>query len=271
MAQPIKHTLKRIVFFTVIVCFSSACQKPIVKIDDFARKAGFTKSTLMGQPFEHVIYTRNTQADTQNLNIYIEGDGSPWQRGSVIADDPTPKQPLLLHLMAQDTSKALYLGRPCYFGLSRQAACTRDDWTFDRYSPKIIKSMVHAANTYISDYQIKDITLIGHSGGGALAVLMADKIPGVNKVITIAANLDTTRWTKYHGYLPLEGSLNPMKEANLFNREHIHYAGSKDTAVPVEIIAAFVKKHGGTLKVIPEFTHHCCWQTIWPEVLAESH
>ena len=246
----------------------AACQNAPQRIDKIAEDSGLTKTILNGDPFKHVVYQK-TGKNSGVLHIYIDGDGSPWRNGQFIADDPTPRQPLALALMAQDSSPSIYLGRPCYFGLSNQANCESKYWTSDRYSSIVVVSMASAANSYIQSRKFSRVVLIGHSGGGTLAVLLADKIQKVTQVITIAANLDTLQWTRYHHYLPLAGSLNPYNDAKLADIDHTHYVGDEDKVISKELAIDFVNKHGGLLRVIKGFTHHCCWKKRWPIILAD--
>jgi pimeloyl-ACP methyl ester carboxylesterase len=67
--------------------------------------------------------------------------------------------------------------------------------------------MARALEGLVGDNNL--VLLIGHSGG-ALAILLAARVPQVVAVVTIAGNLDTDVWTKLHGYLRLQGSLNPI-------------------------------------------------------------
>ena len=52
---------------------------------------------------------------------------------------------------------------------------------------------------------MREVTFVGYSGGGVLAVLIAERLDNVAGVITVGANLDTDAWTEHHGYLPLTG------------------------------------------------------------------
>jgi pimeloyl-ACP methyl ester carboxylesterase len=53
------------------------------------------------------------------------------------------------------------------------------------------------------------LTLVGYSGGGTIAVLLAARRSDVAEVITVAANLDVGYWTQRDGLSPLTGSLDP--------------------------------------------------------------
>ena len=66
--------------------------------------------------------------------------------------------------------------------------------------------MVAALRSFLSVHPYPHVVLIGYSGGGTLAWLMASRIPETTRVVTIAANLDIDEWTRIHGDSPLSGS-----------------------------------------------------------------
>ena len=59
----------------------------------------------------------------EHLFVYVEGDGTPWIREHRLSIDPTPVNPVLLRLMLPASHAAIYLGRPCYFGLATSPGC----------------------------------------------------------------------------------------------------------------------------------------------------
>src|SRR5690606_28769375 len=100
--------------------------------------------------FAHLLIPRNINPSSDVLNVYIEGDGTPWIKNRYIAKDPSPQNPLALHLMMQDTQNSLYLGRPCYFAryesedFRTNTSCRPTLWTSARYSASVVESMVAA-------------------------------------------------------------------------------------------------------------------------------
>lgn len=247
----------------------AGCTSLPERLDREARAHGLEHLVIRGDPFRHVVYERPGPAATQGLHVYIEGDGRPWRFGTFVADDPTPREPLALRLMAEDPAPALYLGRPCYFGLHADEACSARFWTSARYAPLVVSSMAAALERLLAERGHPDVVLVGYSGGGVLAVLLADRVPGVCRVVTVAANLDTARWTDRHGYLPLRESLNPMHAARMGGVEHTHFGGADDTNVSPDSIRAFANRHGGRHRIVAGFDHRCCWRRRWPGLLYE--
>lgn len=249
---------------------AAACSAPQARIDGLALRAGLAREVVQGSAFRHVLYRPRAARGGSELHVYIEGDGSPYVDRYTIAADPTPRNPVALELMSLDPAPVLYLGRPCYFGLARDASCNPSYWTQKRFSPEVIESLASVLAAEIARAGIKRVTLIGYSGGGAVALLLSDRPPAVDRVVTVAGNLDVGAWTRWHGYSPLVGSLDPMTDAQCRNDvAKIHYAGERDHNIPAAMIEAAAARLGGRVVIVRGFTHACCWTRIWPDVLHE--
>lgn len=250
----------------------SGCASPTERIDRTAAESGFTRHNVSGNRFDHLVMTRNLDglAAGGRLHVYIEGDGSAWIANRWIAQDPTPLHPVALDLMRIDPGPVLYLGRPCYFQLQRN--CIPALWAADRYSETVVEAMAEALNAFLDTADLTgSIALIGYSGGGTLAMLLASRIAAVDALITVASNLDVDRWTKYHGYSALTGSLNPATQAPLPERiKQVHLLGGMDKNVPPKIVEdALDRQLHATLLRYPDYSHDCCWPEVWPEVLGK--
>ncbi len=256
----------------VILCIPfislCSCTSPEIRFSQQAEQYHFEKKIVGGTLFRHRIYIKPS-VNHAILHIYLDGDGSAWVNHRWISSNPTPRNHLLLRLMRQDKNTSLYIGRPCYFGLSQSPQCTSKLWTSHRYSPTVIDSMVVVIDKMIKHYQARHIILIGYSGGGALAVLIAEKLPNIKGIITIAANLDIKAWADDHGYSPLTGSLNPINQQPLAkNIFQLHLAGRKDNNIKIKHIKSYAQKQYLTqVRVFDDYDHHCCWEKIWPSIL----
>jgi pimeloyl-ACP methyl ester carboxylesterase len=206
-----------------------------------------------------------------SVNVYIGSDGTPWNF-DVAADDPTPRNPLTLRLMVQDPQPAILVGRPCYHGLSDSHECNQAIWTSARYSRTVVESMALAIQEYVARDSFNSITLIGYSGGGTLAALIAGELDQVNTLITVAANLDTDAWTRYHRYEPLFESLNPAEEPPLSESiTQVHYFGALDKNVPMSTTDRFfLVNSSAERREIADFDHVCCWTEIWQTILPNA-
>jgi hypothetical protein len=259
--------------FISIVCFLglAGCATPSERFATAAANFGFYGFLLNSGIFDHQLYT-NAKA-TQGINegvlhVYLDGDGTPWENHQWIADDPTSRNTMILELMRQDKAAAIFLGRPCYQGLNKTFACHYKYWTSHRYSKEVVGSMVQVLRLWLNKHSFKQVVLIGYSGGGTLAVLMAPYVPEVKTIVTLAANLDVEAWSRYHGYSPLAESLNPACIAINANLRQIHIAGLVDNIVPAQIIKSYADKQGNALYLpYAHFDHHCCWAKEWASIL----
>lgn len=248
------------------------CATPSQRFAETAQQYGFTETTLQTPYFLHKIYANRqvTAGDQPVLHVYLDGDGTPLAGQNEPTQDPTARQPLILSLMAQDTHAAILLGRPCYYGLSASKACESSLWTDRRYAPEIVGSLLEALNGFVGLHPFKKVVLIGYSGGGALAVLMAEKFPTVQAVVTVAANLDIDGWARHHRHGLLTGSLNPNLQPPL-NKSitQLHLAGGKDENVPPYIIKNYVDNQQSIAKylIYKDYAHQCCWAEAWGEIL----
>ena len=250
-----------------LIGLQSGCATPEDRIGAFATDHGWTTKTLAGNGFRHVVIFNGLHGD--GLHVYIEGDGSPFLDRWTVAPDPTPRRPVMLALMALDPAPSVYVGRPCYLGLARDPPCTPADWTVHRYSERVTASMTGMIEQLRADQGAASIEIYGHSGGGTLAVLIAHRLPGVARVVTLAGNLDTDAWTRYHGYAPLAGSLNPVRQGKLPGSVlQLHLAGSADRTVPAWLIVGAAPLLGSANAVVlPGVTHTVGWNEHWPAVL----
>ncbi len=245
-----------------------ACSGPSQRIDELAHQQGYHRTVAEGAGFMHIAYIKGDLAGVDIVHVYLGGDGTPWTDRRRISRDPTPRNPLMLRLMGLDPSPGIYLGRPCYHGLNLSPPCTAALWTGHRYSRQVVDSMTAALERLVGTE--KALVLLGYSGGGTLAMLLAERLPNVRGVVTVAANLDIDAWTRLHGYTPLRGSLNPALRPPLARHIHqLHIAGGRDRRVPAEIIRPVaLRQHDARFLVLEEQDHKCCWGEAWPALLA---
>lgn len=258
---------------TTLLC---ACINAARDTDSVAKELGFHRDIVVGKGFRHVVYDNSAllaagTAHVATLHIYIEGDGTPYARPDTPATDPTPRNPVMLRLMALDPSPSIYIGRPCYFASVHDEGCAASLWTRRRYGPEVLDSMEAAMRVAIVRVDASHAQIFGFSGGGTLAVLLAERLAMVTHVVTIGANLDVTAWCDLHGYSHLAG-FNPVEQhAARTDLDFLHFVGERDTNSPPWLVEAAARARGGEpVRVIKDFDHGCCWQRIWSDVLKDT-
>lgn len=223
------------------------------------------------EPLPAVGWTRG-QADL--IHIYIEGDGVAYSTPTTPSLDPTPVTPTALLLARVDDAAAVaYIGRPCQYVSGD--TCTNKSWTSGRFSEATLQTENSLVNAAKKSARAKRVVLIGFSGGGAVAALLAERRTDVAALITVCGNLDHAVWTAMHNITPLYGSLNPTEHVKqLSSLPQVHFLGAADTNINTKVTNSFVAKLGpdapATVHIVPELAHGGeDWAKAWPELLHE--
>ena len=239
-----------------------------------AAEQGWRSELIEAQPFT-LFTARRYTGNSPVLTVYIEGDGRSWQDPYTPSDDPTPERPVGLRLALADVSASvLYLARPCqYRDLARSPGCDVRYWTTHRLAPPVIASLSNAIDRAKVASRSTSVELIGYSGGGAAAVLVAARRQDVVRLVTIAANLDLALWARLARVRPLSGSIDPALDARATAHiPQLHLAGADDEIVPPAVIRSYLAKGGlgdAAMSEIPGFDHECCWHRAWAPRIAD--
>ncbi|MBI9113321.1 alpha/beta hydrolase [Maridesulfovibrio ferrireducens] len=262
------------------VFFCSAClfhDNPLNTALKIGNNNGFEYLQISSSQFEQVVFLK-TGPQIDNLMIYIEGDGSAWARRYKPSNNPSPHNPLALRLASLDPYPSIaYIARPCqYTGGINARGCDVSYWTSHRFSDEVVNSTSEIISKLKEMTGAKKIDLVGYSGGGAVAILIAMRRTDVASVRTVAGNLDHIKWTQLHGVSPLEGSLNPTDQISVKCKiPQLHYVGSNDNIIPIQIAESYCQKAGNNgliqLKVIQGCTHSKGWANIWTSLCADFY
>jgi len=225
------------------------------------------------------IYRKENFSSTNHLRIYIESDGANWLFQTFPPNSPTPNRAFSASLAAQDNSSHIsYISRPCQFINPKVSIpCPSDFWQKGRFSHDAIQIVSDAIDVLKFKLGVAPATsteLIGYSGGGVMATLLAAKRTDVACLVTIAAPLDLDTWTRLHQVASLDHSiklpqLSLVEKSRLQTISQFHFYGTLDTNVPFQSTIRVQGMLGKKTKwlQIDGFDHQNDWVLAWPELL----
>ena len=246
----------------------TACQSPLQQLDELAQQHGRRLDTVSGQTFPLLIGEPINPIFSSRIRVYLEGDGRAWATRTQPSLDPSPHDLLVARIAFSDPLESIYLARPCQFVSSE--ACTTALWTDRRYSAEVLASLDQALDAIRQRYHNKDFELIGYSGGGALALLLAATRDDVAQVQTLAGNLSPRYWAQLQQLTPLSGSLEPLDfRERLARLPQRHLLGHADRVIPDEVLQHYQQALGAascmTALRLQGVSHAEGWETAWHE------
>ncbi len=212
---------------------------------------------------------RPAKNNNKTLHVYIEGDGLAWLTRNRQSNNPTPSDSVTRNLVKHDTSNAavLYLARPCQYQSEEEIKlCNPKFWATHRLAPQVINSLSEAIDQAKKKTGSYDVSLVGFSGGGGAAVLVAAQRDDVRFLGTVAGLLDHKSWTKKQNITPLHGSLNPVDVISKIQTiPQRHLRGTKDPIVIPAAQEQFCKKirQKNACIEIQNFKHNDKWHNVW--------
>jgi len=240
---------------------------------EIAGAAGMSEQVMKAGLFNLTTWQR-VQQQGAVADVYIEGDGLAWLDKHRKSLNPTPPDPLALHLAAADKSpNVIYFARPCqYTGWNGEGSCPSLYWTTGMAAPEVLAAYDQALNELKARYQLTGFNLIGYSGGAAIAVLVAAKRPDVLSIRTVAGNTDYAAFSALHDVTPIKDSVDPVAAAAaVANIPQLHFVGGEDKVVPFDIFEAWKQASGNSAcvhsTVIPGNTHSQGWSENWASYL----
>jgi pimeloyl-ACP methyl ester carboxylesterase len=214
----------------------------------------------------------NTLART--LTIVIESDGARWRSWNSPPKNPTPAKSVAVAITMTEARFGItaYLGRPCQYKFDNfESLCPVYLWTDKRFGNEAVDQMDEAVSELVRRVGAERINLIGHSGGGVIAVLLAARRGDVACIVTIAAPLQLRRWTQIMEVDHLHESLDPSD--HLLMVSHIpqsHFIGSSDRVVPVGVFDVGSQPSIFPVVVLNGFTHIRPWAAQWEMIRSRS-
>lgn len=209
-----------------------------------------------------VVLPKRTQSN--RLRVYIEGDGKAWATRSQPSTDPTPTIPLVSRLAAGDPTPAAYIARPCQYVMNGR--CNYSVWTDRRFSNEAIESISIALDQVKVMMGVSRLELVGYSGGGTVALLLAARRSDVVSVQTLAGNLSPAGWVQFHRLSPLTEAIEPSsytEKLRLIPQRHL--VGNLDQVVPPALAQAYSGSMGSVCIEIHRVnaSHVHGWESAW--------
>ncbi len=271
--------MSRFLLFTLLTSMLMACSGSGHNIKNrtqtaqgIAQHASFSSFTRNGGIFDIQGYKRITH-DMQFPTLYIEGDGLAWINRRTLSPNPTPINPLAFKLASLDQSPSVfYLARPCqYVDIQTQPRCNNAYWSDARFASEVIENYQVILNQLKMQHDIQGFHLVGFSGGGAIAALIAAGRNDIASLRTIAGNLDHVALSRDKNVSLLSRSLNPIDIAPRINHiPQIHFSGAEDKVIPPWVARAFANKAGNPAcvhaKRIENASHLDGWEKLWPRL-----
>jgi len=245
----------------------SACTSPSTRLEELAAQHAHRLITLQTAQFDLRAALPNVMPTAAPMRIYLEGDGRAWVTAQQPSLDPTPRDQLVAQLALEDPQPSIYLARPCQYLSS--PSCTPRYWTDARFAEEVLASLDQALDQLKQRYGNSDFELIGYSGGGTLALLLATRRNDIAQVQTLAGNLSPRRWAELLDLTPLHNSLEPLDFAERLQAvPQRHLAGRDDQTVLASLLNEYAARLGSAdcleLHLIDGVSHHAGWREHWP-------
>lgn len=259
-----------------LACLTTGCARdPAAAWGSLANRAfgyGFHPTTFHVSPFYLAGLVRGEGSGAKELVVYLEGDGRGVVRGRVSLD-PTPNNAMGFELAKSDPAPAvLYLARVGQFQPSQTGPAYMAYWSDKRLAEECVDAAGRAIDEAKLRVGAKAVHLVGYSGGGGLAVLLAARRADVASLTTVAGLLDTYWWVRQKRYRPMVGSLNPADCAEAVKAvPQLHFYGTEDTVIPPEMSAHFktLAQFGDFKRLGRDTNHWTRWPEMWPGLLTD--
>lgn len=244
-----------------------------------ARPAFMVERTINGSGFGLAAWERMHER-YQPATVYIEDDGvnavkSDDNISISILPNPTPENPVALHLASRDLSdNVAYIARPCqYVKNPEDKGCNSTWWKENRYSSEVMLAYEMALDDIAARYNITGFNLVGYGGGANIAAVLAATRDDVLTLRTVAGNLSPTYVIDYHDAMTLseDAVLATDYGSELAKVPQHHFLGAADDVIPPGTYHSYRQAVGLSdcinYSVIQDANHELGWVQIWPQLL----
>lgn len=224
--------------------------------DRIASPAWMVERQIPADPYLLTAFERMHERG-KPATLYIEGDGMKAARHEAVDYDPTPKNPVALHLASKDKVINLaYIAQPCQYSgmLDTEKECTAADYA------ESLDALNFALHKMKRRYGITSFNVVGYDSGATLAALLAATRNDINSLRTVSPEFD------------LE-TLKPQRVPLTMISQH-HFTGGQDTVNRPKDIHAYLQMLGKDACVettfIQEASHEEGFVDKWPDLLSKG-
>ncbi len=190
------------------------------------------------------VITENSMTEPAALVVFIHGDVSKGGPSDYLAKRMGRVNP------AQNQLVAVAIMRPGYMDSESNKSSGSDSGRRDHYSKHNIVAVAEAIEKLKRKYQPRVTVIVGHSGGAAIAGVIAGMFPELaERYVLGACPCDVVKWRKSRGRSAWRNSLSPSDYAGSVRKEtHIvAVSGGEDNNTSAELIEGYIqllKNHG---------------------------
>jgi pimeloyl-ACP methyl ester carboxylesterase len=260
--------LPRILLTVFVFAALQGCAAgPLDDADARAAAAHMQRHDITAGGFRITTYSRIRDTN-KPVTIYIEGDTRGWQPAADPGVSDMPDDTMGLRLAALDPStNVVFIAHPCQFGIE-DPICFDGTWDNAHLADQVYTSINRAVDHIAVVFLHPHLNLVGYSGGGGIAAVLAARRHDVVSLRTIAGNLDPEGNGRAHAADPQDDFVDPMPLAHrlaLIPQEH--FVGDGDVIVPPFLTENFIKAIGVSYCVkvthVPAATHLTGWEDYW--------
>jgi len=278
-APKVPRSLKLVIMLVACSAVLSACyheMMPSLKMETAKRLAGPTfmhHRSIEAGAFNLLAFERIREPGGE-AHIYLGADGETWSGTETQGHDPTPANPVALHLATRDNGKnVIFLTRPCHYkGMSNGDQCPLEYWTSERFGETVMNAMNIALDDIAKRYKITKFHLIGYDGGASMAALLASERRDIATIRTVAGRLDYSMTNlRKDDTMPV---YTPDASSVATEIRHIpqhHFIGAWDTEVGAYVFDNYlghaVFAECIRASIIDEVSHDKGWVSRWPVLL----
>jgi len=184
------------------------------------------------------VITENAMVEPAALIVFIHGDVSKGGPSDYLAKRMGRVDP------AQNQFVAVAIMRPGYEDSESNQSSGTDNRRRDHYTKHNVVAVAEAIDKLKAKYQPKATVIVGHSGGAAIAGVLAGMFPELAEHYVLGAcPCDVVQWRKSRGRSVWRNSLSPSDYVGSVKKETeiVVVSGSEDNNTSAELSDGYVQ------------------------------